>query len=85
MSGVTIGAGAIIAAHAVVTKDVAPYEIVGGNPAKHIRFRFSQDIINLLLELRWWELPFDDIQNIVPVLCNTPDVVELQKLVKQYR
>lgn len=55
MRGVTIGDGAVIAASAVVTKDVAPYSIVGGNPAKHIKYRFSEEIIKKLLEIKWWD------------------------------
>ena len=54
MAGVTIGDGAIIASRAVVTNDVAPYEIVGSNPAKHIRFRFEPEQIEKLLEMQWW-------------------------------
>lgn len=54
MAGVTIGDGAIIASRAVVNKDVAPYEIVGSNPAKHIRFRFEPEQIEKLLEMQWW-------------------------------
>ena len=61
MPGVTIGDGAIIASHAVVTKDVAPYSIVGGNPAKEIRKRFSQEEINLLLEASWWDWEIEKI------------------------
>lgn len=53
--GVTIGTGAIIAASAVVTKDVEPYSIVGGVPAKLIRYRFSKSVIKLLLEDKWWD------------------------------
>ncbi len=54
MSGVTIGDGAIIATNATVTKDVAPYTIVGGNPAKEIRKRFDEDTIKKLLDMQWW-------------------------------
>jgi acetyltransferase-like isoleucine patch superfamily enzyme len=54
-SGITIGNGAIIASGAVVTKDVAPYSIVGGVPAQHIRFRFTDDEIAKLERLRWWD------------------------------
>jgi len=55
-SGVKIGSGSIIAAGSVVTKDVAPYSIVGGLPAKKIKMRFDENIISELLELKWWDL-----------------------------
>jgi virginiamycin A acetyltransferase len=53
--GVSIGHGAIIAAGAVVTKDVEPYSIVGGSPAKHIKYRFSKEVIEQLLLINWWD------------------------------
>ena len=65
MDGVTIGDGAIIAAGSVVTKDVPPFAIVGGVPAKIIRFRFSQDIIDRLEVIQWWNLPDDEITHSV--------------------
>ena len=55
LAGVTIGDGAIIAAGAVVVKDVEPYAIVGGVPAKTIKYRFDEDVVCKLLNLRWWE------------------------------
>ena len=57
MGGVTIGNGAIVAAHSVVTKDVPPYAVVGGVPAKIIKYRFTEDIISKLEQCAWWNLP----------------------------
>lgn len=62
-AGVTIGIGAVVGMGSVVTKDIPPYEIWAGNPAKLIRKRFNDDIINNLLEIKWWN--FDDMQ-----MCN---------------
>lgn len=73
MSGVTIGDGAIVAAGAVVTKDVPPYAIVGGNPAKLIRYRFNEEQIAALLEIRWWDWPEEKVRQAVPLLAG-PDV-----------
>lgn len=61
LQGVTVGHGAVIAAGAVVTKDVPPFAIAGGVPARVIRFRFPPEIVRDLLELRWWELPTEQI------------------------
>lgn len=62
MSGVKISNGAVIASCSVVTKDVPPYAIVGGNPAKVIKFRFSETQIDALLKIKWWEWGEDKIR-----------------------
>lgn len=62
MSGVIIGDGAVIGAYSVVTKDVPPYAIVGGNPAKLIRYRFDTETVVLLLKLQWWNWPIEKIR-----------------------
>jgi len=85
MSGVRIGDGAVLAANACVVKNVAPYQIVGGNPARLIRQRFSDDIIMYLLKLKWWELPLEDIRNITHLLSSKPDASSLESLVTTYR
>ena len=72
-NGIKIGDGAIIGARAVVTKDVPPYAIVAGTPAKILRYRFDEETIKTLLELKWWELddeiikqiPYDDINKAI--------------------
>ncbi|MBP5343787.1 MAG: CatB-related O-acetyltransferase [Alphaproteobacteria bacterium] len=72
-NGITVGDGAIVGAHSVVTRDVPPYAIVVGNPAKILKYRFLPDIIKDLLRLKWWELPdeliktlpYDDIKSTI--------------------
>ena len=65
LDGVTIGDGAIIAAGAVVTKDIPPYAIAGGVPAKVIKYRFPQEVIDRLLEIRWWDLSDEEIKGVL--------------------
>lgn len=71
LPGVKIGNGAIVAACSVVTKDVAPYTVVGGNPARFLKKRFDDGTAALLEELRWWDLPPEELTEIIPVLCDT--------------
>ncbi len=68
LSGITIGDGAVIAARAVCSKDVPPYAIVAGNPARIVRYRFEEDIIAALLKIRWWDWPIQDVHNAIPLL-----------------
>ena len=66
MPGVTIGDGAIVGSRSVVTKDVEPYTIVAGSPAKVIRKRFDDETIAKLLEVKWWDLPDEEVEKLLP-------------------
>lgn len=68
MQGVTIGHGTIIGTNALVTKDLAPYSIVGDNPANLIRKRFDDETIDLLLKLAWWDWPMDKLERHLPLI-----------------
>ena len=70
MSGVTIGDGVVIANNSHVVKNVEPYSLVGGNPAKLIKYRFTQEQIQKLLEIKWWNWDDDKINKHVHLLCN---------------
>ena len=78
MAGVTIGDGAIIGTRAVVTKDVPPYTIVGGVPARQIRKRFSEDMIAYLLALKWWDWPIEKISENIEFI-KSADLEKLKK------
>jgi chloramphenicol O-acetyltransferase type B len=69
-SGVSIGDGAVIAARSMVTKDIEPYAIYAGNPARLIRMRFKEEIIHSLLEIKWWNKSDDQIEQLLPMLLN---------------
>ena len=70
MPGVKIGDGAIVAAYSVVTRDVAPYTVAGGNPARFIKNRFDEELTGLLLRLKWWDLPPEELVAWLPILCD---------------
>lgn len=70
LSGITIGHGAVVASSALVTKDVPPYAIVGGNPARFIKWRFDEDVRHALLESAWWDWPEHEIRAISHLLCS---------------
>ena len=68
LPGVRIGDGAIIGANSVVGSDVDPYTIVVGNPAKVLRKRFDDELIDLMLRLKWWDKGIDEINALIPLL-----------------
>lgn len=83
MSGVSIGDGAVIGSRAVVTKNVAPYTIVGGVPAKEIRKRFDSETIEKLKELQWWDWPADKIKTYLPYIMKG-NISRLFQLLKRF-
>ena len=83
MDGVTVGDGAIIGSRAVVTKDVPAYAIVGGIPAKIIRYRFSSDIIETLEKSQWWNLSDEKIKKILPIF--TKENITNQEIIESLK
>ena len=70
LSGVSIGDGAIVSAGAIVTRDVAPYSVVAGSPARHVRWRFDESTREALLAIAWWNWPVEEIARMATVLCS---------------
>tara|TARA_Y100001968_G_C19339484_1_gene708709 strand:+ start:275 stop:1000 length:726 start_codon:yes stop_codon:yes gene_type:complete len=79
MPGVKIGDGAIVGAQTLVTKNVAPYSIVVGSPAKHIRYRFEREIIDQLLEIKWWNWEKSRIEKSIP------EFSDIKRFVSKYK
>ena len=71
MPGVNIGSGAVIAARALVIKDVPPYAVVGGHPAKIIKYRFTETQREALLKLQWWNWPEEEVKQAMPHICSS--------------
>lgn len=80
LSGVTIGNGAVIANGAIVTRDIEPYTIVGGIPAKKINNRFDTSTILALEHIKWWDWPLNKLAEVLPILCSK----DYQKLINYY-
>jgi virginiamycin A acetyltransferase len=80
MPGESVCSGAIIATRSVITKDVPPYAIVGGNPAQLIRYRFEPAVIELLLQLACWDWPVAKLTPVLPAILSG-DLQQLQRLV----
>lgn len=81
MPGVHIGDGAIIAAHSIVTGNVKPYQVAGGNPARPIKMRFDDELIALLLELKWWDFGPEELVGLLPLLCD-PDLEKVRRMIQ---
>lgn len=80
MSGVTIADGSVIGTNSVVTKSTRPYSISAGSPAKEIKLRFKPYLISRLLLLKWWDLPHEEAQELVPLLMSE----NIEELLKKY-
>jgi virginiamycin A acetyltransferase len=81
-NGVTIGDGAIIATRAVVVKDIPPYAVVAGNPAKVVKLRFDEPTIKRLLNIAWWNWDINKINKNLPLICSL-DVNRLEEISNQ--
>lgn len=82
LPGVKIGDGAIIGANSVVGNDVKPYTIVVGNPAKVVRKRFDDQLIKLMLKLKWWDKSVDEINKLIPILTDN-DLKKVKKIISK--
>lgn len=81
MPGINIGDGAIVASRSVVTRDIEPYTIVGGAPARVVKKRFSEDVIDILLEMKWWDWPIEKIKQCQAILLSQD--IEKIKIIKE--
>ena len=81
MPGVHIGDGAIIGTNSVVARDIPPYAIAVGNPCKVVRMRFDDELIDLLLQFKWWDKDIEEIENLMPIL-TCSDLEKVKKEIK---
>ena len=81
MPGVKIGDGAIVAAYSVVTRDIPPYTVFGGNPAAFIKPRFDEVLTDLLLQFAWWDLEPEALVEVLPLLCD-PDLEKVKREIR---
>jgi acetyltransferase-like isoleucine patch superfamily enzyme len=83
LSGVSVGHGAVIAARSVVNKDVPPYAIVAGSPARVVNYRFEAEVVSALLKLRWWDWPEETVRKNMNFLQNSPTEDGINELLRE--
>lgn len=82
MPGIKVGDGAIIAAYSVVVKDIPAYTVYGGNPARFIKARFDDELTDMLLRFRWWDIAPEQLVDILPLLCD-PDLAKVKRILQE--
>lgn len=82
MPGIKVGDGAIIAAYSVVVKDIPAYTVYGGNPARFIKARFDDELTDMLLRFRWWDIAPEQLVDILPLLCD-PDLAKVKRTLQE--
>jgi virginiamycin A acetyltransferase len=75
--GVTVGHGSIVGARAVITKDIPPFAIVAGNPAKIIRYRFEKNVIDQLMKIQWWNWEKEKVERNLDLLADINKFLEI--------
>ena len=85
LPGVNVGDGAVIGAGAVVTKDVSPYEVVGGCPAHHIKMRFPEEIVELLEDIKWWDRDDEFMRNNMDLFAPENDITNDKEILNRLK
>lgn len=83
LGNVKIGDGAVVCARSLVVRNIKPYSVYGGIPAKFMYYRFNAEIIEILKKLKWWDWPYEKINKYIHILCEKPNLEVLKKLLEE--